>query len=288
MKNRLVFAALFLLPACFFLTGFLQSPVGEVLLTAVFGETRGDHLHNGIDLGRGGQAVFPVREGEIVFYTDRKDHPLIELFGNGNLAVMQHPGGGRSYYYHLEEGSVEGMERKVVGTNVQIGISGNSGRSFGAHLHLSWTERDRFLNPLGVLPPVTDNVAPEITSIIFIVGNREITIPREYKLTGVDDFILAARAHDQNEQTRKLASAGIHKIAFYIDDRMIMEYSFDSIDIVNGRTLLNGKLPFERVFRNGLYLGGKYRNILGTHLFRVRVWDRNGNTATREAKVNFR
>lgn len=279
---------LVLLPAFLLLTGALQFPVGEILLTAVFGESRGDHLHNGIDLGRGGQAVFPVRAGEIVFYTDAKDHPLIGLFGNGNLVVMQHPGGARSYYYHLEEGSPEGMEKKTLGTNVQIGISGNSGRSFGAHLHLSWTERDAFLNPLAKLPPVKDSVSPQVTSIIFIVGKREITIPKEYRLTGVDDFTLAARVHDQNEGTRRVASTGIHRIAFYIDDRMIMEYTFKSIDIVQGRTLLNGKLPFERVFRNGLYLGGKYRNILGTHLFRVRVWDRNGNTATREAKVNFR
>ncbi len=174
-KNHLL---LVLLPAFLLLTGALQFPVGEILLTAVFGESRGAHLHNGIDLGRGGQAVFPVRAGEIVFYTDAKDHPLIGLFGNGNLVVMQHPGGARSYYYHLEEGT-EG-KRKTLG-QCPIGISATA-RSIRAHLHLSWT-RDAFLNPLRQAAARQGHVSRR-SFHHFIVGKREITI-RQNQVDGL-------------------------------------------------------------------------------------------------------
>lgn len=279
----------FLLFSLLFLCAFLPFPVKDILLTATFGETRGDHLHNGIDLGKGDQDVFPIAKGEIIYYIDRNEHPLIQVFGNGNLAVMQHDkSSDRSYYYHLKTGSLDQFAKRAAGPDDRIGISGNSGRSFGAHLHLSYSKNGVFVNPLKYLPEIRDTIAPKIISIIFIVGKRELTIPATHRLTGVDDFTFAVRAYDQNPATRRIASVGIYRVAFYIDDRKIKEYRFDSMQTVNGRARLNGKIPFEELYHKGLYLGGRYRNIIGTHVFRVRLWDTSGNTTTKSVKVNFR
>ena len=268
-------------------SGFLALPVEKVLVTATFGESRGDHLHNGIDLGRGGQKVFPVAPGELVFYLDREEHPFLRVFGNGNLAVLQHGKKNRSYYYHLKQGSVE-KKRGRLSPDDTLAVSGNSGRSFGAHLHLSWSENGVYFNPLLRFPKMKDGIAPKVPAIIFLIGNRQVTIPEEYRLTGVFKIRFAARAYDQSEQIRKVASAGVYRIAFYLDGKKMREYRFDRIVQVQGRAKLDGRYDFKQIFYRGLYTGGEYRNLVGKHVFRVQVWDRNGNTSSRSVKVNFR
>jgi len=269
------------------ISGFIADPTEKVLLTATFGESRGDHLHNGIDLGKAGQRVRPVLPGEMIFYLDQAEHPFVHLFGNGNLAILQHENRARSYYYHLKKGSIH-TKRGFLPAGKGFALSGNSGRSSGAHLHLSYSENGIFINPLKRMRNLKDGIKPRISAIIFIIGKREVTIFKEYRLTGVGQFLFAARAYDQSEATRQVASVGVYKIAFYFDNRKMHEYSFDAIQQSGGRARLNGKLRFSEIYRNGLYLGGQYRNITGKHVFRVRVWDRNGNSATRTATVTFR
>ena len=277
-----------LLLTFFFLTsGFLALPTEKILLTATFGESRGDHLHSGIDLGKGGQKVRPVASGELIFYLDKEEHPLLRVFGNGNLAVLQHGKNNRSYYYHLVKGSVE-TRRGMFSPDVPVAISGNSGRSFGAHLHLSWSEKGVFINPLLKMRKLKDGIAPKVPAIIFLFDGRVVTIRKKFRLNGVDRFRFAARAYDQSEATRKVASVGVYRIAFYIDSKKVREYRFDRIRQVNGRAKLDGKYSFKDIFYRNLYSGGEYRGLTGEHQFRVRVWDRNGNTASRSVKVNFR
>jgi len=287
-KQKQFVQGLFFVGAIFLLgSGFLMLPVKKILLTATFGETRGDHLHNGIDLGGRRLKVSPLASGEMIYYVDRAEHPLIQLFGNGNLVVLQHKKKLRSYYYHLQSGSLKGKQG-VVSKGVSFALSGNSGRSFGAHLHVSCSDDAVFVNPLSLFRKMRDNIAPKVMAILFIVGKREITIPKEYTLTGVDRFVFAARVYDQSEGSRKIASVGIYRIAFYLDDHKIKEYSFDTIKAVDGRARLNGRIAFSDIYKKRLYLGGKYRNILGKHIFRVRVWDKNGNSATKVVTVKFR
>jgi len=53
--------------------------------------------------------------------------------GYGNLVVVDHGGGVRSYYGHLERALVMVGDR--VGTGSLIGLVGSTGRSTGPHLH---------------------------------------------------------------------------------------------------------------------------------------------------------
>jgi hypothetical protein len=266
----------------------LQWPVGEVLLTATFGETRADHFHNGIDLGREGQEVRPVADGEMVYRLDEAEHPLTELLGNGNLAILQHDDGSRSYYYHLMTGSLV-TDRTRFTVADAFARSGNTGRSRGGHLHLSVISNGEMVNPLALLPPVADGKKPQIQALLFLTGDNLITLQPKTKLLGVDRFEFLVSAWDTYEKIERIAVLGIYKMEFYIDDRPVRTILFDRLVPKDGRLVLASGDSFEEVFsRSGFYRGGSYRNIIGQHRFKVKAWDFAGNMAEKEAEVTFR
>ncbi len=99
-------------------------------------------FHKGIDLGcPSGTKVHAARRGDVVFSGYEE--------GYGNLVVVEHEFGYRSYYGHLS--------RKVVkmGDSVKpgqvIAFSGNTGRSTGPHLHFEIRKNGRALNPMTFL-----------------------------------------------------------------------------------------------------------------------------------------
>lgn len=267
--------------------GALQWPVKEVLLTATFGEPRTDHFHNGIDLGKGDQAVRPVAKGELIYYLDKARHPLYRVFGNGNLVVLQHKDGSRSYYYHLKTGSVR-SDKPVLEPGDVFALSGNTGRSLGAHLHLGYSTGKGLLNPLSRLPALPDRNKPVIASILFRLGDRMITLKQKNRFTGIDRFILLARVYDNYEAIERLAVLGIYRIRFSIDGRPVKDYRFDRFSNKNGRLVLGDTGGFNAVYHKATYyVGGEYRNIVGLHRIKVEAWDFAGNRAEKQVEVQL-
>ncbi len=80
-------------------------PVEEKVLMATFGERRYGHFFSGIDLGGGVQVVFPIADGEFIFSHEEGENFHSLKRGNGSLIVLQHEGGIRSVYSHLQKGS---------------------------------------------------------------------------------------------------------------------------------------------------------------------------------------
>ena len=82
--------------------------------------------HSGVDLvASKGTPIGAAWDGRVVFVGQRG--------GYGNMVVLEHAGGWRSYYAHNDQNSV------MVGDKVQAGqriaTVGSSGRSTGPHLH---------------------------------------------------------------------------------------------------------------------------------------------------------
>jgi murein DD-endopeptidase MepM/ murein hydrolase activator NlpD len=68
-----------------------------------------------------------------------------ELFGYGNQVVIDHGFGYKTRYAHMKTISVvEGMKVK---RGECIGLSGNSGRSSGPHLHYEVIYKGAYVNP---------------------------------------------------------------------------------------------------------------------------------------------
>ncbi len=99
--------------------------------------------HLAIDISAGvGDAVYASDSGTVV-YAGWNDS------GYGNLVVIDHGNGYETLYAHLSQVYVscgQGVYRGGV-----IGAAGNTGRSFGSHLHFEVRLNGGFVNPWSVL-----------------------------------------------------------------------------------------------------------------------------------------
>lgn len=90
--------------------------------------------HGGIDIvGDDNKTVYAVEAGTVTMISlwDGKTKKGTQSYGN--LVVVTDAAGCRHYYAHLKSIAVSRGQAVSVGT--QIGVMGNTGNSFGAHLH---------------------------------------------------------------------------------------------------------------------------------------------------------
>lgn len=71
--------------------------------------------------------------------------------GYGNLVVIEHAGGLTTVYAHLN--SIDVVVGQKVSRGQTIGRAGNSGRSFGPHLHFEVRKQGVKVNPINYLTP---------------------------------------------------------------------------------------------------------------------------------------
>ncbi len=95
--------------------------------------------HTGVDFAlKPGNPIYATGDGVV-------ESVKFEFFGYGNSVVIDHGFGYKTRYAHLKSiGVSEGMKVK---RGECIGVSGNSGRSSGPHLHYEVLYKDRHVNP---------------------------------------------------------------------------------------------------------------------------------------------
>ena len=261
-------------------------PLKGVILTATFGESRGDHFHNGIDLGGGEQKVFPIADGKVVFEYSSGFYSSVPI-GLGNFVVLQHEGDIRSVYCHLKDGSIN-PAKKFVKRNESIGIVGDSGHSWGKHLHLSIIdlETNAFLNPLSLLPPIKDDQPPIIKGVYLKFGNKLKKI--ENRITTKDGAItMVAEVYDLREDVSFIWKLAPYSIILYRNGVEKHSLVFDSISKHNEKlTLGDGKSGFYSVYvGDWKYNLGSIKLLTGENHFSIVARDFKGNEATRDIFV---
>ncbi len=124
-------------------TGTLQVPVfGNI--TSEFGSRihpilNNEQFHTGIDISAPtGTPVLPVQPGWITFSGEKS--------GYGQVVEIDHDDGTQSVYAHLSQRRVEKGDRIREGEFV--GLSGDTGRSTGPHLHLEIRQNGEPVDPL--------------------------------------------------------------------------------------------------------------------------------------------
>lgn len=107
-------------------------------VTSRYGYRKGRY-HNGIDIGLNtGDTVRAAWSGKVRYakYNDG---------GFGNLVIIRHENGLETFYAHLSKNIVFPNDEVKAGD--PIGLGGNTGRSFGPHLHFEVRFYDAPLNP---------------------------------------------------------------------------------------------------------------------------------------------
>ena len=177
---------------CFLLVGSLasaqyyQAPVDiPIELSGTFAELRGTHFHAGIDIRTQSKEGIPLRAVADGYVSRIK----IQQGGYGKALYINHPNGTTSVYAHLKRYSpaiVPHVRKKQyakkrytveffpepdeipIKKGALIGYSGNTGSSFGPHLHfeLRTTANQIPFNPLLANKYVTDTKRPIIKQLI--------------------------------------------------------------------------------------------------------------------------
>lgn len=113
-------------------------PMGRYQLTQGF-----SIFHPGIDLAADtGEQIHPVMKGVVA-------EAGWSFFGYGNTIVLDHQNGYSSRYAHMSVVFVH--EGDKVNTSTVLGLSGNTGRATGPHLHLEVQDHGIPVNPRNLL-----------------------------------------------------------------------------------------------------------------------------------------
>jgi hypothetical protein len=264
-------------------------PVKKAVISATFGENRGDHFHAGIDLAGGEQEVLPIAAGEVVFSFEEGEDPLPMPVGLGNFLVLQHQGGVRSIYGHLQKGSMDRSLRKLDGSK-PLGRVGESGYSAGKHLHLAIidSEMRSLINPLLVLPPLKDRQSPVIREIFLRPGD-ELAPLKNGALVMPGMAELSATLYDLREDVPFAWRLAPYRLSLYQDGREIASLLMDGLHERQARdgapelVLLQGNRSFREVYEaEWLYRLGEVRLLPGQTTLSLIVEDYAGNESSRE------
>lgn len=128
------------------------NPVAGGRVNHPFNEFRGyradgsEKRHGGVDIPASeGTPVLASRGGEVVYSgSENGSYNGIGFSDYGNVVVVKHDDGTHTLYAHLQDGSLPYRAGDTVDQGDRIGGVGNTGRSFGAHLHFEvWEDANR-------------------------------------------------------------------------------------------------------------------------------------------------
>jgi hypothetical protein len=270
--------------------GALEWPVSERIVTGTFGEDRGDHFHLGLDIGGGEQVVRPVLPGELVFrYEENADYTSLPR-GVGSFAVIRHQDDVLSVYCHLRRD----LARPALTTFTArdpVGIIGDTGYSEGKHLHFSVYDGQTgsWVNPLSLLPSVTDRDPPVVKRIALRRGDRVTDlVPGIVVPSGPAEVLV--EAYDVRGDVRFLWPLAPYGVRLVLNGAEAARFAFEALQVREGRTVLLGtSLAAPDVYATDRLLRLGTVDLRGgeSHLIAV-VRDFAGNEAAREVFFTVR
>ena len=93
-------------------------------------------FHNGIDLHARSAKVFAMMQGRVIAVGQDKVSGKYVILQHGNFTVS---------YCHLSR--VSASKGQIVKVGEVVGITGNTGRSTGEHLHITIRQKGKYINP---------------------------------------------------------------------------------------------------------------------------------------------
>ena len=261
---RILFTLLFISNINFLISQEIDfhSPIDAPFdLSGTFGEFR-SRFHTGMDFksrGVQGQKIFSIEDG----FVSRIE---VNNYGYGKVIYIDHPNGYTSVYAHLRNfspelnkyikselyksktNSIKKFPKKnelTIRKGSVIGYSGNTGRSFGPHLHfeIRETENQNALNPLMFNYKYIDKERPIIRGLYIINEDKSLVrkLPVRKKISKLNDSTYISDLIEYNGkigigldiydiQYKNLYNQnGIYKVELFIDSILSYSYKMDKI-----------------------------------------------------------
>ncbi len=291
-------------------------------ISSTFGESRTDHFHNGLDIvGKEGTPLGIMYSSEILYSYDLNDEFEQRERGTGNILIMDHGSGWWSAYYHLKTDSIKKRVGRFINLDEEgIAELGNTGRSSGAHLHFTISKDygRTLVNPLSLLPTITDNNPPMISNLIIVTqdvitnlrqvseededtqesienknnkkGIRAIRDKKKYKGVGRLESIRMTQNYPVyieifDSGLEKESHRGIDYIEWQINEQAKQSLHFDKIEYKGQKWLLGNK-EFERVYYKRWYNLGLSNFLQGKNNISIVASDYHGNHSKAVYKFN--
>lgn len=270
---------------------YFQHPTSAPLrLSGTFGELRPNHFHAGIDIkGAVGTPIYAAAEGFIAKIVVSPD-------SYGNHLYIQHPNGYTTLYAHLESFSsgiqqfvlnkqreAEEFELSIRPTPGQlqvrkgelIGFMGNTGHSFGPHLHfeIRETATNKPHNPLLFGYKVADAVPPRLHEIKvyeldeemntvssrilpLILQNGKYRIKEDTLVVSSARFALAVKAYDHMDGVSNWN--GIYSLDLFSGKDLVYGFQMNAIGQEESR-FLNAHIDYLEQKNRGAYFHRCFR-----------------------------
>jgi len=257
-------------------------PVDNGRLTATFGESRGDHFHDGIDMVSLSDHIYPVDRGKLVFAWNRALFPLENYWGGGNYKIIKHENGQFSLYMHLQDG--ENLKPEYDTKDI-IGYMGNTGHSYGKHIHFSILDsvKRTSVNPYTGLPAYEDREAPKIMYFYVKIGERYVRINENSSIRLTNHYPLLVEIRDSVTGRENL---GIYKLKAVFNGKEVLNTEFSSITYSEKGLTVQDKV-FDDIFdEKGYYRIPGLTYSEGINSVTVTASDFNGNTAEKVFTVD--
>ena len=276
-------------------SNLFRSPVSyDTRLSGSFAEPRSAHFHAGIDYkqyrGVPYDTVYAVADGYISRINVKPD-------GYGNALYIDHDSGYTSVYAHLHHFNndiqayisdllIKKRQHKIehyptpsslkVKRGDYIGIIGNTGRSFGAHLHfeIRKTDSETPINPsLFELKPV-DLLRPTIKGVMIYNLNPDGEVytkryykayessPGQYSLNqktiASDGVIVGVGIHAYDTMNGASNHNGVYGVTLQNNGDVIYQYRMDSISFEHSR-YIHAHMDYEAK-RNNKYISKCFKS----------------------------
>ena len=274
-KNYNSFLNIFVL--LFYSASFTQtnnkwiSPVDfPIKLSGTFGEFRNNHFHAGLDIKTQGKEGVKIRSSNSGWVNRIR----VSLNGYGKALYVDHLDGTTSVYGHLKKFSpkIESYLKKKQYENESyviqlfpkvnelkiekgevIGYSGNTGGSYGPHLHFEIRkEKGQVpINPMKFSFLIKDSKRPQIQNFYLYTNLGSKLEKKEFKLVRKNDSIYT---------TSGIISAGNFYVGLRLFDRQDLTYNKNGIYSVKVRS--NGVEKFFYKMDRMTFDDSKYINLL--------------------------
>lgn len=265
-----------------------SSPVNRVIkLSGTFGELRSNHFHAGLDIkslnGTIGDPIYAANDGFV-------SRIRVQEFGYGNVLYLEHPNGFTTVYAHLDRFSPE-LEAYIkreqysaeafavdlypdtgqftVKQAEQIGNMGNSGHSYGPHLHFEvrHTKGQVPVNPLHFGYAVADQRPPVIQQLIVyefddagqllhsktiqpkVITSGKYTFDNPVAVAS-SKISFAVRTYDTHDGASN--QNGVYSIDCKVDDDPSFAFTFDEIPFDQTR-YLNAHIDYKRKIKENKF-----------------------------------
>lgn len=327
------------------LEGYFRNPLdGAVLPSANFAETRTNHFHSGIDIKTGGAAgkqLYAAADGFI-------SRIGIVPGGFGRVLYINHPNGTTTVYAHMQRFAAA-VEKYVAAERYRqkkhnvdiyldaktfavkkgdpIGLSGNSGRSTGPHLHYEIRDvaTQDPINPVtrGAIA-MKDDIPPTIVRLHYIEVDTVNGVPLNSKPRAIgvvkaspakyalkDTLTVGPRGYFVLEATDRKNDThntmGVYRVSVGMDGEPLFGFALDRYSFADTRyvnslchyAMQKGsrnqmlRLALQENNRLSVFSKMKNRGLVmpgdpDPHAIMIEVEDDNGNVSTLDFSVRMR